>query len=141
DACLKLGADQVVNHREQDWSKKVRALTNKQGVDVVFEHIGKATFPQEVALLKTGGTLVSTGATTGYDSGLDLRYLFFKGINLIGSTQGTRAELSELFRWIGKGKIKPLVDEVLPFSRMVEGHHRMAEGKIVGKLVTTPPKL
>jgi NADPH:quinone reductase-like Zn-dependent oxidoreductase len=141
DACLKLGADHAVNHREQDWSKKVREITNKQGVDVVFEHIGKSTFPQEVALLKMGGTLVATGATTGYDSTLDLRYLFFKGTNLLGSTQGTKAELGQLFYWIGKGKIKPLIDEVLPFSRMVEGHVRMAEGKIVGKLVTTPQKL
>ena len=73
DACLKLGADEVVNHNG------VRNLTNKQGVDVVFEHIGKSVFPQEVSLLKMGGTLVATGATTGYDSTIDLRYLFFKG--------------------------------------------------------------
>jgi NADPH:quinone reductase-like Zn-dependent oxidoreductase len=141
DACLKLGADHAVNHREADWSKKVREITKKQGVDVVFEHIGKTHFPQEVGLLKMGGTLVATGATTGYDSTIDLRYLFFKGTNLLGSTQGTRAELGQLVYWVGKGKIKPLVDEVLPFSRMVEGHTRMMESKIVGKLVTTPQKL
>jgi NADPH:quinone reductase-like Zn-dependent oxidoreductase len=141
EACRKLGADHVVNHREADWSKKVREITNKLGVDVVFEHIGKATFPQEVALLKMGGTLVATGATTGYDSTIDLRYLFFKGTNLLGSTQGTKAELSQLFYWVSKGKIKPLIDEVLPFSGMVEGHTRMIEGRIVGKLVTTPQKL
>jgi NADPH:quinone reductase-like Zn-dependent oxidoreductase len=141
DACLKLGADQVVNHREADWSKKVRDMTNKQGVDVVFEHIGKAAFPQEVALLKNGGTLVATGATTGYDSTLDLRYLFFKGTNLIGSTQGTRAELNQVLYWVSKGKIKPLVHEALPFSKVAEGHQRMFDGKIVGKLVTTPQKI
>ncbi len=141
DACLKLGADSVVNHREADWSKKVREITNKQGVDIVFEHIGKSTFPQEVALLKTGGTLVATGATTGYDATLDLRYLFFKGTNLLGSTQGTRAELNQVLYWVSEGKIKPLVDEALPFSRMMEGHQRMIDGKIVGKLVTTPQKL
>ena len=141
DACLKLGADHVVNHREADWSKKVREITKKQGVDVVFEHIGKAAFPQEVALLKMGGTLVATGATTGYDATIDLRYLFFKGTNLLGSTQGTKAELSQVFYWVGKGKIKPLVDEVLPFSRVAEGHTRMMDGKIVGKLVTTPQKM
>ena len=141
DACLKLGAHNVVNHREADWSKKVREITNKQGVDVIFEHIGKATFAQEVGLLKMGGTLVATGATTGYDSSIDLRYLFFKGTNLLGSTQGTKAELGQLFYWVGKGKIKPLIDEALPFSRVAEGHTRMMEGKIVGKLVTTPQKL
>ncbi|RMF32238.1 MAG: Zn-dependent oxidoreductase [Candidatus Nitrosothermus koennekii] len=141
EKCKELGADYVVNHRKEDWWKEVRKLTNKQGVDVVFEHIGKSVFPQEVALLKMGGTLVTTGATTGYDSSIDLRYLFFKGLNLLGSTQGTRAELSKVIYWVGQGKIKPLIDEVLPFSRMVEGHRRMMEGKIIGKLVTTPQKL
>ena len=68
DKCLELGADNVVNHREADWYKKVREITKKEGVDVVFEHIGKNVFPQEVGLLKIGGTLVATGATTGYDS-------------------------------------------------------------------------
>ena len=59
DKCMELGADHVVNHREPDWYKKVREITKKQGVDVVFEHIGKSTFPQEVGLLKMGGTLVA----------------------------------------------------------------------------------
>src|SRR5215213_4354693 len=93
DKCKELGADNVVNHREQDWYKKVGAKTNKKGVDVIFEHIGKTVFPQEVSLLKMGGVLVSTGSTTGYDSNIDLRYLFFRGITLMGSTQGTKAEL------------------------------------------------
>ncbi len=141
EVCKKLGADYVVNHREPDWAKKVREYTNKQGVDVVFEHIGKSVFMDEVKLLKMGGTLVTTGATTGYDSSLDLRYLFFKGLNLLGSTQGTRAELSQVIYWVSKGKIKPYVHDVLPFSRMVEGHVMMMENKIIGKLVTTPSKL
>ena len=84
DKCLQLGADFVVNHREPDWHNKVRRITNKQGVDVVFEHIGKSVFQQELTLLKMGGTLVSTGATTGYDSAIDLRYLFFERSESIG---------------------------------------------------------
>ena len=139
--CIEIGADDVVNHREADWSKKVREITKKQGVNVVFEHIGKATFPQEVALLKTGGTLVATGATTGYDTTLDLRYLFFKGTNLLGSTQGTKAELEEVIYWTSKGKIKPIIDTVLPFSDMVKGHVMMAKAEQIGKILTTPHKL
>jgi len=141
DKCIEIGADDVVNHREADWSKKVREITKKQGVNVVFEHIGKATFPQEVALLKTGGTLVATGATTGYDTTLDLRYLFFKGTNLLGSTQGTKAELEEVIYWTSKGKIKPIIDTVLPFSDMVKGHVMMAKAEQIGKILTTPHKL
>jgi alcohol dehydrogenase len=141
DKCTEIGADFVANHREADWYKKVREFTKKQGVDVIFEHIGKATFPQEVALLKNGGTLVATGATTGYDSTIDLRYLFFKGTNLLGSTQGTKAELEQVIYWTSKGKIKPLVHTVLPFSDMVKGHVMMAKAEQIGKIVTTPQKL
>jgi NADPH:quinone reductase-like Zn-dependent oxidoreductase len=141
DKCLQLGADYVVNHRESDWYRKVREITNKQGVDIVYEHIGKTTFPQELSLLKMGGTLVTTGATTGYDSTIDLRYLFFKGTNLLGATQGTKAGLEEVMRWVGKGKIKPVIDTVLPFSNMVEGHLKMADSQLFGKILTTPQKL
>jgi alcohol dehydrogenase len=141
DKCSEIGADFVVNHREGDWYKNVREFTKKQGVDVVFEHIGKATFPQEVGLLKNGGTLVATGATTGYDSSIDLRYLFFKGTNLLGSTQGTKAELEQVIHWTSKGKIKPVVHTVLPFSDMVKGHVMMAKAEQIGKIVTTPQKL
>jgi len=141
DKCLELGADNVVNHREADWYKKVREITKKEGVDVVFEHIGKNVFPQEVGLLKIGGTLVATGATTGYDSTLDLRYLFFKGTNLLGSTQGTKAELEQVIYWLSKNKIKPLISTTLPFSNMVEGHVMMAGAEQIGKILTNPQKL
>ena len=141
DKCIEIGADHVVNHREPDWYKKVRKITNKQGVDVVLEHIGKSAFPQEVSLLKMGGTLVATGATTGYDSTLDLRYLFFKGTNLLGSTQGTKSELEEVIYWTGKNKIKPVISTILPFSDMVKGHTMMANAEQIGKILTTPQKL
>jgi alcohol dehydrogenase len=144
DKCMELGADYTVNHREADWYKKVREIAKKMGqpgVDVVFEHIGKSVFPQEVALLKMGGTLVATGATTGYDSTIDLRFLFFKGTNLLGSTQGTKAELEDVMYWVSKGKIKPVIDTILPFSNMVEGHVMMANAQQFGKILTTPQKL
>jgi NADPH:quinone reductase-like Zn-dependent oxidoreductase len=145
DKCMELGADYTVNHREADWYKKVREITKKigqpGGVDVVFEHIGKSVFPQEVALLKMGGTLVATGATTGYDSTIDLRFLFFKGTNLLGSTQGTKGELEDVMYWVSKGKIKPVIDTTLPFSNMVEGHVMMANAQQFGKIMTTPQKL
>ncbi len=142
DKCLELGADNAVNHRESDWYKKVRDITKKEGgVDVVFEHIGKNVFPQEVSLLKMGGTLVATGATTGYDSTIDLRYLFFKGTNLLGSTQGTKAELEEVIYWTDKGKLKPIIHTSLPFSNMVEGHTMMANGDQIGKTITTTQRL
>jgi alcohol dehydrogenase len=139
--CIELGADYVVNHRESDWYKKVREITKRQGVDVIYEHIGKTVFSQELGLLKMGGTLVSTGATTGYDSAIDLRYLFFRGTSLLGATQGTKAGLEEVMRWVSRGKIKPVVDTILPFSKMVDGHVKMADSQLFGKIITTPNKL
>jgi len=141
EKCRSLGADFVVNHRREDWFKKVREYTNKKGVDVIFEHIGQTHFPLEVGLLKMGGTLVTSGATTGYDSKIDLRFLFYKGTNLMGATQGTLAETQELMNWVSRGRIKPVIDYVLPFSRMVEGHVKMLRGQQFGKLLTTPQKL
>ena len=88
-----------------------------------------------------GGTLVSTGATAGYDANIDLRYLFFRGINIVGATQGTKAELEEVLFWTSKGKIRPLINAVLPFQDMVKGHIMMARGDQLGKTITTPQKL
>ena len=78
---------------------------------------------------------------TGYDSKLDLRYLFFRGLNLIGATQGTRAGLEKVVKWTSKGKIKAIIDTVYPFEDMVMGHIKMMESQLFGKLVTTPQKL
>ena len=139
--CRELGADFVVNHRKEGWSGKIREYTKKKGVDVIFEHVGMTHFPQEVMLLKMGGTLVTSGATTGYDSKIDLRFLFFKGTNLLGATQGSMAELQALMHWVGKGKIRAIVDTVLPFSSVAEGHAMMIRGKQFGKILTTPQKL
>lgn len=141
ERCRALGADFVVNHRSQDWYAKVREYTRKKGVDVIFEHIGMTHFPQEVALLKMGGTLVTSGATTGYDSKIDLRFLFFKGTNLLGATQGSAAELQDLMRWVSRGRVKAVIDSVLPFSSMVDGHVKMLKGGQFGKILTTPQKL
>ena len=141
EKCIELGADHVVNHREEGWHKKVRQWAGKDGIDIIYEHIGKTVFPQSLGLLKMGGTLVSTGATTGYDSPIDLRYLFFRGINLLGATQGTKAGLEEVIQWVSRGKIRSVIDTVLPFSEMVEGHVKMADSQLFGKIVTTPQKL
>jgi alcohol dehydrogenase len=113
----------------------------EEGIDVVFEHIGKSVFSKAVSLLKMGGTLVSTGATTGYNSNIDLRYLFFRGLNLIGSTQGTKAELEDVIYWTSKGRIRPLIDVILPFGRITDGYKKMASGDHFGKILVTPQVL
>ena len=139
----ELGADYAVDHRKEDRYKEVRTITKEitgtAGIDVIFEHIGGSHFNKELTLLKYGATLVTTGATTGYDVPSDLRHIFFKGINILGSTQGTRAELEQGFHWMGQGKIKAVIDSVYTFDDAVSAHKKMLNGKgLVGKIILKP---
>jgi len=139
----ELGADYAVDHRKEDWHKEVRTITKEitgtAGIDVIFEHIGGSHFNKELTLLKYGSIIVTTGATTGYDVPVDLRHIFFKGINILGSTQGTRAELEQGFYWMGQGKIKAIIDSVYTFDDAVSAHKKMLNGKgLVGKIILKP---
>jgi alcohol dehydrogenase len=141
ERCLNLGADYAINHRLPDWNKKVREITKKKGIDVVFEHVGKEMFPLEITLLKAGGTLVTAGATTGYDSKIDLRYLFFKGTSLLGCTLGARAETEDVIRLTSSGEIKPVIDSIVPMTDIARAHSKMASGEFFGKIVVLPQKV
>ncbi|HYL66956.1 MAG TPA: zinc-binding dehydrogenase [Nitrosopumilaceae archaeon] len=146
DRCLKIGADYAVDHRKEDWHKEVFTITKElgkkknqsPGVDIIFEHIGGSHWNKELTLLKYGATLVTTGATTGYDVKSDLRHIFFKGTNILGSTQGTKTELEESIYWMSKGKIKSIIDSVYTFENAAEAHKKMLKGNIFGKILMKP---
>jgi NADPH:quinone reductase-like Zn-dependent oxidoreductase len=147
DKLKELGADYAVDHRKEDWHKEVRGITKEiskktgtsLGIDVSFDHIGQTHWNQQLTLLKYGATLVSCGATTGYDAKTDLRHIFFKGTNILGSTQGTRAELEQGFYWMGQGKIKAAIDSVHSFENAAEAHTKMLTGKgLFGKILMKP---
>jgi NADPH:quinone reductase-like Zn-dependent oxidoreductase len=147
DKCLELGADFAVDHRKEDWPKEVRAISKElakkkdeaPGIDLSFDHIGQTHWNQQLTLLKYGATLVSCGATTGYDAKTDLRHVFFKGTNILGSTQGTKAELDQGLYWMGQGKIKAAIDSVYSFEQAAEAHTKMLTGKgLFGKILMKP---
>jgi len=144
---LDLGADFAVDHRKENWHQEVRDISKKipkpygdtTGIDVIFEHIGGTHWNKELTLLKYGATIVTTGATTGYNAETDLRHIFFKGINILGSTQGTRAELEQGLYWMSKGKIKSIIDSEYPLEKAVEAHNKMLHGKgLFGKILLKP---
>ena len=146
EKCLEIGADYAVDHRKEDWDKEVFSITKEiskkkgqsPGLDVIFEHVGGSHWNKELALLKYGATLVTTGATTGYDVQSDLRHIFFKGTNIFGSTQGTRAELEEALHWVSTGKIKSIIDSVYPLENAVEAFTKMLKGNLFGKILIKP---
>ncbi len=147
DRCIELGADFAVDHRKEDWHKEVREISKtlakkkatSPGIDVIYEHIGGTHWNKELTLLKYGSTIVTTGATTGYDVKTDLRHIFFKGINILGSTQGTRAELEQGLFWMSRGKLKAIIDSVYSLEDAAQAHKKMVTGKgLFGKILLKP---
>lgn len=134
----ELGADEVVNYRKTDFLEAVRRITGRRGVDVVIESVGQETWERSLKALARGGRLVTCGATSGYEGATDLRYLFFKGLSILGSTMGGRAELLRVARLLGEGRLKPVIDRVLPLERVADGHRAMAERSLLGKIVLLP---
>jgi NADPH:quinone reductase-like Zn-dependent oxidoreductase len=134
----QLGADEVIDHYRQDISAEVRRLTGKRGVDVVFEHVGRATWQKSMESLAPSGRLVTCGATTGYDVSLDLRFLFSKQYALYGSYMGTMGELHKVLQFVFKGLVKPVIDKVFPLSEIAAAHERLEHKEQFGKVVLLP---
>ena len=132
---LSLGADEVVDYTREDWPREVRRLTGKQGVDVVFEHTGAETWPGSVMSLKRDGRLVTCGATSGYDARTDLRQVFYRHLNLLGSFMGSKAELLDAMKFVERGQLRAVVDRTLPLAEARRAHELMQDRAQFGKLV------
>jgi NADPH:quinone reductase-like Zn-dependent oxidoreductase len=133
-----LGADFVIDHYRQDIAAEVRRITRGRGVDVVVEHVGTATWPKSLESLAPAGRLVTCGATTGYDAGVDLRYLFSKQWSLLGSFMGTMGELHRVLQLVFGGQLKPVIDRVYPLSEIRTAHQRLEDHAQFGKIVLVP---
>jgi NADPH:quinone reductase-like Zn-dependent oxidoreductase len=133
-----LGADFGINHYTQKISEEVKKITNKEGVDIVVEHVGAATWEESVKSLKPGGTLVTCGATTGVAAAIDLRFLYSKQFSILGSYMGTMGELSEVLRHVFAGRLKPVVDRTFPLKEARAAHEHMEKSQMFGKIVLNP---
>ncbi len=134
EAAKGLGADVTLNHRTQKVSQEVRGLTNKRGVDVVVESVGAATWDESLKCLRRGGRLVTCGATTGPQVGIDLRRLFWHHWSILGSTMGNAAEYAEIVRQLGQGQLRPIVDRVYPLAQAREAYERLERAEQLGKI-------
>lgn len=131
----EIGADVVINYKEMSWSKAVWELTGKRGVDVVLDHVGEATFKDSVRSLRKGGRLVIPGATTGATPQIDLRYLFWRQLSVLGSTMANRREFEEAMKLVFMGRLKPVVDRIFPLAKAGEAHAYLEKGEQFGKVV------
>ena len=133
-----LGADFVVDHNEPDWSAKVRAYTDRRGVDVVFEHVGKATWDGSVASMARNGRLVTSGGHAGFDVNINLWHLFVKELTVIGSYAGTRQDFLDIMGLAGRGLISPVIHATFPLERAEEAQALLRDRGVFGKLLLEP---
>ncbi|MGB1657650.1 MAG: zinc-binding dehydrogenase [Longimicrobiales bacterium] len=133
-----LGADIVYDRFEVDFSREVWRDTYKRGVDVVFDTVGEEIWPKCLRALSRGGRLVTSGATTGSRGVTELRLVFWKQLEILGSTMGTPTEFREVMRLVFDGVFDPVIQEVMPLSDARRAHEILEGGQMFGKLVLTP---
>lgn len=133
-----IGAEIVINHYKGDFPQAVKEVTNGRGVDVVYEHVGPATWDKSIASLAKKGRLITCGATTGPEVKIDLRYLFMKEQSILGSFMGTRSELLHITKLIGEKKLKPVIDSTYPLSEARQAQQHMINREHFGKIILLP---
>jgi NADPH:quinone reductase-like Zn-dependent oxidoreductase len=129
-----LGADHGINSSTEDVAKAVMACTGGRGVDVVIENVGEAVWSAAMKSLVRGGRLVTCGATTGDQPGADLRRIFIRQLQILGSTLGNLSEFRDLLAFVERHGIVPVIDSVYPLERIHEALDRLASGQQFGKV-------
>src|SRR5438477_4891501 len=134
----QLGADILINYKTEEFDKRIRELTNKRGVDVVIDYIGADTWVRSLRSARRGGRVLTCGATTGFDPQIDLRQIFFRQVQVIGSTMGSHREFLDVMKSVFRGQLKPVIDRVLPLEEARKGHELIEARAVFGKIVLTP---
>jgi NADPH:quinone reductase-like Zn-dependent oxidoreductase len=135
DRALELGADHGVLDEGEDWSRQVRGLTGKRGVDICADSVGKVIHQPCLRSLARGGVLVTCGATTGRDAVTDLARIFWNELTLIGSTMGDMNEFGQVVSLFRSGALRPVLDSVHDAGDAARAFARLESGEQFGKVV------
>jgi len=133
-----LGADECINYAKEDWVKVIGQKTRRRGVDVVLENVGAATWKGSIRAVAKGGRIVTCGATSGPIGETDIRQVFWKQLSIIGSTMSNDAEFNAVMGQLFAGRLRAIVDAVMPLREGAEAERRLAEGRQFGKIVLVP---
>jgi len=131
----ELGADEVILYREQDLAKECKRLTEGRGVDVVLDHVGGEVFEKSIRAVAWGGRIVTVGATAGFTPKVDLRHVFFRQIEILGSTMGSRGDLAAAMPLIAEKRIRPVVGLLRSLWDAREAHEALEARRVFGKVV------
>jgi len=134
-----LGADYLINYNTTpDYHKEIYTMTNTRGVDIVLDSVGAATWERSLKSLRKGGKLVTPGATSGSMVNTNVNLIFWKQLEILGSTMSSRSELRDVLKLVWAKKLRPVVDRVYPLSKAEEAHRLLEKGEQFGKLVLRP---
>jgi len=134
----EMGADFAVNHRDPNWPEQVRTWTGGRGVDVVFEHVGAATWDGSLRSLARGGRLVTCGGHSGFDVNVNLWHLFVKEHTIIGSFAGARQDFLAVMKLLEQRKIKPVIQEIFSLDQVAAAQIQLETRSVFGKLLVDP---
>ncbi len=135
DRARSLGADAVINYTTQDFVAEVKKLTGKRGADVVIEHVGGEVMSKSVVAAAAGGRIVTCGATAGHSPSIDLRHVFFRQVEILGSTMGSKGSLFRILEHVAARRLRPVVDRVLPLWEAAAAHEVLESRQAFGKVV------
>ena len=130
-----LGADATIDYTKQDFVAECKKLTDKRGVDAVVEHVGGDVFAASIRAVRNGGRVVTCGATAGFHPPIDLRHIFFRQVEVLGSTMGSKADLLVVLGHVAAGRLNPVIHEVLPLKLAADAHRLLEERKAFGRVV------
>ncbi|HGY92746.1 MAG TPA: alcohol dehydrogenase [Planctomycetes bacterium] len=135
EKALELGAEMAINYAEKDFTRAVRDVTSKRGVDVVVDHVGAENISKSLRCLAKGGRVVTCGATAGPKLESDLRLIFFKSLSLLGSTMGGLGDMRDVWDLVAAGRMHPVVAEVMPLEEVRRAHELLESRAVFGKVV------
>jgi NADPH:quinone reductase-like Zn-dependent oxidoreductase len=133
-----LGADFTINHAKQNLAEEVRRITEKRGVDVVFEHVGAPVWEACFESLATYGRLVTCGTTGGEEVKLNLRLLYGRQRTILGSFMGGKWELLEALKLLARRELKPVIDSAFPLKDAAAAQRKMESREFFGKILLRP---
>jgi alcohol dehydrogenase len=142
---LEIGADEAIDYRSVDFSKwaierfgKPQRRSHEGGVDVLINYTGGETWGPGLRCVKRGGKILVCGATAGFDPKEDLRFIWTFELQVIGSNSFYNEDFISLMGLIQQGKMKPVIDKVLPLEQAAEGLALIRDRRVMGKVVVTP---
>jgi NADPH:quinone reductase-like Zn-dependent oxidoreductase len=131
----RLGADFCYDYTQCDVAREVFRNTNRRGVDLVVEGPGASTWLQSLKMVRKGGRIVTCGATTGPNPATEIRLIFWKQIDILGSTMGNRNEFAEIVRLLGRRKLLPCIDRIFDFEDASAALEHLQSQRQFGKVV------